>query len=142
MAHNPILLKGAEGRILIEKICDDAKTCLPIESCFIKNGVNVGTYRKWCKWYHEELEEGLTDTPIINMFDKIYQAERESEAVILGVEVDHARNGNLKATQHLLNTRYGYGKKKSEVEFNVKEDTPIKFEIVDMKPLDNDDVNE
>ena len=72
------------------------------------------------------------------MFSRVYQAERESEAVILDIEVDHALNGSLKATQHLLDNRFGYGKKKSEVELNVKEDTPIKFEIVDMKPLDND----
>lgn len=136
--HNPLLLKGKEGELLIEKICDDARRCLPIESCFVKNGIKLDTYRRWLRWYREEVEEELDDTPIINLFAKVYQAERESESTILGIEVDHALNGSLKATQHLLDNRFGYGKKKSEVELNVKEDTPIKFEIVDMKPLDND----
>ena len=138
MAHNPNLLRYRTGEELIEKICEDARRCLPIESCFVKNGVKLNTYRQWRRWYREEVEEGLEDTPIINLFSRVYQAERESEAVILDIEVDHALNGSLKATQHLLDNRFGYGKKKSEVELNVKEDTPIKFEIVDMKPLDND----
>ena len=90
MAHNPNLLRYKPGEELIEKICDDARRCLPIESCFVKNGVKLNTYRQWRRWYREEVEEGLEDTPIINLFSRVYQAERESEAVILDIEVDHA----------------------------------------------------
>ena len=47
---------------------------------------------------------------------------------------------DLQLLMFLLKTRYGYkDSKKQEVELYTKEDAPVVFNVVDMKPLENDE---
>ena len=136
--HFPKLLEGDSRERLLEGICKDARKCLPIKSCFIKNGIPKPTYYRWLEWLREEIEAENWDAPLVTFFDEVYKAERESEAVIWGVDYDNARNGNQRAVEHILNVRFDYGKNKQEVELSTKEDSGFEINIVPMTSVETD----
>ena len=136
--HYPRMLKGDNFDRILEGVCNDARRCLPIKSCFVKNGVPEYTYLRWLNERREEIEAENWGAPLVVFFDAVYKAERESEATILQVDYDNARNGNQRAVEHILNTRFDYSNKKKEVEVSTKDEAGFEINIVPMTSVDTD----
>ena len=101
------------------------------------------TWYNWVNWAKEDLEDGYTeqDSNLIKLILGLSKQDIMLHRNLSKTAIDMAiKDKNPVMTQFLLKTKYGYTEKtKQEVEFNNDDDTPIKFEIVDMRSNDEEE---
>ena len=99
------------------------------------------TYHNWFNWAIEDIDAGFdeTESNLIKLFIGLAKADARLHARLSKTAIHMAvDNENTQMLQFLLKTRYGYSEKnKSSVEIS-SNDAPISFNIVDMKPNEDD----
>ena len=99
------------------------------------------TYHNWFNWAIEDIDAGFdeTESNLIKLFIGLAKADARLHARLSKTAIHMAvDNENAQMLQFLLKTRYGYSEKnKSSVEIS-SNDAPIAFNIVDMKPNEDD----
>lgn len=99
---------------------------------FQRAGFSRYRYYDWSRFYREEVEAGLEDTPLIRLFKAIEESEAIAEDGIISVVRDSAlEDGNIKSAMYMLDNRFGW-KKKSDVDLEVDTDRVVNISIVPM----------
>lgn len=121
-----------------------AKDGLPAKDvCVLVFGITERQFDTWKKMYTDDVENDFTasDSNLIKLFDGLRKNDVNLHRNLSKTAIEMAiedRNPNM--TQFLLKTKYGYSEKNAtDVNVNVDEDSPIKFEIVDMTPNDEEE---
>ena len=123
-----------------DKVIAAVKRGLPPRNAFISVGIAGRQYDRWYDMAVEDIEAGFTDTPLIKFMTEVAQANEKIHERLIDKSLDLADEGDTSMIQFLLKTRYGYDtKKKTEVELSGNKKAPVTFQIVDMKPLENDE---
>jgi len=113
----------------------------PKDACVYVWGVSDKTYKNWLRWALEDVEAGFdeTESNLIKLMIGLAKEDANLHKRLSKRAIEMALDNNTQMLQFLLKTRYGYTEKtKQEVDVSV-DDTPVKFEIVDMQPIDEDD---
>lgn len=142
--HQPDALldrKGFDEKY--ERAIRYARDGLPAKDiCMMLFGVSLRQYTNWVKWVEEDLEAGFdeTESNLIKLILGIAKEDAKLHKRLSKTAIEMAIDDkNSQMLQFLLKTRYGYTEKtKSELEVSSKEEAPIKFEIVDMQPNDEE----
>ena len=104
--------------------------------------ITIKQFYNWQDFYHDDVEHGFdaSESKLIKLFDALKKEDTHLHMRLSETAVSMAIDDrNPVMVQFLLKTKYGYSEKtKQEIEFN-NEDTPIKFEIVDMTPNDEEE---
>lgn len=123
-----------------EKVIAAVTRGLPPNKAFVSVGLTEHRYRNWYNWAIEDIEAGFTDTPLVNFMVAVAQANEKVHERLIDKGLELADEGDASMIQFLLKTRFGYDtKKKTEVELSGNKKAPVTFQIVDMKPLENDE---
>ena len=94
----------------------------------------------WKRAFLKEIEDGKKDTPLIRLFNVGLKTEAKLYRKVMQMMMDKAEEGDASSIQYLAKHRLDYNSsRKQEVEVSTKDDAPIKFEIVDMKPNEGDE---
>jgi len=137
--HHPMFLR-TDYKKKLDTACELVKKGLPPKNALRSMGVNVQTWYSWLRFIDEDIKAGFTDTPLIKFVSRLAEIDEETHADLVGEAISKAKDGDSQLLMFLLKTRYGYkDSKKQEVELSTKEDAPVVFNIVDMKPLENDE---
>lgn len=126
---------------LLKNVKEDIKKGMRCRSAIIKNaGISVPSYYKWQQAFEKEIADGKTDTPLIRLFAMMAAADAHLEADVMDISMDLMKGGDSSMVQFFMKHRLGFkDTSKKEVELSNAMDTPIKFEIVDMTPTDNEE---
>ena len=123
-----------------DKVTAAVERGLPPNKAFVSVGLTEHRYRNWYNWAIEDIEAGFTDTPLVNFMTAVAQANEKVHERLIDKGLELADEGDASMIQFLLKTRFGYDtKKKTEVELSGNKKAPVTFQIVDMKPLENDE---
>ena len=98
-------------------------------------------WRRWTRWTIEDMEAGFDeeDSNLIKLMIGLSEKDQMLHKDLSKLAIASAKAGNANMQQYLLNTRFGYTEKTStEIDLNV-EDTPVVFNIVDMKPNEEEE---
>lgn len=98
-------------------------------------------WRRWTRWAIEDMEAGFDeeDSNLIKLMIGLSKKDQMLHKSLSKLAIASAKAGNPNMQQYLLNTRFGYTEKTStEIDLNV-EDTPVVFNIVDMKPNEEEE---
>lgn len=137
--HYPDILKKRYKETK-DKLIAAVERGLPPKNAFISVGLSKYQYYDWCNYAKEDIEAGFTDTPLINLMIEVAQANEKVHERLIDKGLELADDGDASMIQFLLKTRFGYDtKKKTEVELSGNKKAPVTFQIVDMKPLENDE---
>lgn len=137
--HYPIFLQK-DYKKKLDTACELVKKGLPPKNALRSLGVHEQTWYRWLQWVDEDVKAGITRSPLINFISRLAEIDEETHADLVGEALSKAKTGDTQMLMFLLKTRYGYkDSKKREVELSTKEDAPVVFNIVDMKPLENDE---
>ena len=112
----------------------------PFDACVYVWGVSQRTYDHWLTWALEDVEAGFdeTESNLIKLMIGLAQENEKLHRRLSRRAIEMALDNNTQMMQFLLKTRYNYTEKsKKEVDVSVDE-TPVKFEIVDMQPNDEE----
>lgn len=98
-------------------------------------------WRRWTTWVIEDMEAGFDeeDSNLIKLMIALSKQDQMLHKTLSRLAIASAKSGNPNMQQYLLNTRFGYTEKTStEIDLNI-EDTPVVFNIVDMKPNEEEE---
>lgn len=125
---------------ILKNVKKDVKKGMRVRSAVIKNArISKYSYYRWLNAAKKEIADGKTDTPLIHLFETAATADACLEEDIVGMGMDIARNGDGSMVQFLLKNRLEFkGTSKKEVEVSTQDNSPIKFEIVNMTPTETD----
>ena len=142
--HQPFALLDKNGfKEKYKQAIEYARKGLPMkDTCIAVFGIHETHYYKWHKWVIEDLEDGFTDedSNLIKLFLGMAKADAMLHLQLKEKGIDLAMEGNANMIQFLLKTQYGYSEvNKTELELSTEEETPIRFEIVDMKPNEEEE---
>lgn len=129
--HYPYILRSEGVDNIAEGVCKYIREGNLPSISFQCAGLIKFRYYEWKRFYEEELEAGLSDTPLIRLFREIEMAEAETEAGIVGVVRTEAMNGNMKPAFYLLDNRFGW-RKNRDVEVTAG-DKVVNINIVPME---------
>lgn len=104
---------------------------LPPHDAFVKvYGLHHSTWYHWRDHALEDIENGYTDTPLVNALVKMCQADIDSHHKLVKKAQSIATDGegNVEMIKFLLERRYGY-KKKSQKEVEVTSSDDFNFNI-------------
>ena len=125
-----------------EKALELAKDGVPARDiCTSIFGIGSNQFDHWFHWAYEDIEAGFTEeeSNLIKLILGIAKEDVNLHRRLSKTAINMAINENTQMLQFLLKTRFGYSEKsKSELEVSSKNDTPVKFEIVDMTPNEDD----
>lgn len=97
-------------------------------------------WNKWRRWVEEDVADGFTDedSNLIKLFLGMAKIDNNLHLKLAEKAFDMADDGDPEMVKFLLKTRYDYSeKKRTDVEIT-NDDAPISFNIVDMKPNEDD----
>lgn len=103
--------------------------------------LNRHKWSKWNRWAIEDMEAGFDeeDSNLIKLMLGLAAKDNNLHMLLSKRAIKVAEDGNPQMLQFLLKSRYGYTEKtKTDVEIT-NDDTPIKFEIVDMTPNEEEE---
>ena len=109
--------------------------------CVSVFGIGSNQFDNWFKWAYDDIEDGFTEeeSNLIKLILGIAREDVKLHRRLTKTAINMAVNENSQMLQFLLKTRYGYSEKtKSEVAVSSRDETPVKFEIVDMTPNDEE----
>lgn len=129
--HYPYYFRHERVEDIAERICKYIRQGNRVTVAFQRAGFVKFRYYEWKRFYEEELEAGLTDTPIIRLFHAIESAEAEVEDGIVGVVRSSALDGNMKSAFYLLDNRFNW-KKQGDVTVEA-DDKVVNINILPMK---------
>lgn len=98
-------------------------------------------FAHWLAWAIEDMEDGFTeeDSNLIKLMVGLSKEDAALHKRLSRKAIDIAESGNQQMLQFLLKTRYDYSEKsKKQLELKTDE-APIKFEIIDMLPNDDEE---
>lgn len=142
--HHPHLLHRGD----FEEKYQLAITCVrdgmpPLDACQLAFGtINPRTFDKWRRDALSDIEAGFDeeDSNLIKLMRGLAKADQDLHRSLIKQGVKIATDGNVNMLQFLLKTKYNYSEKtKSEVQVSTEEEAPIRFEIVDMQPNEEED---
>ena len=136
--HHPLALQQ-DYREKLDRIVRNIQKGQRILQAVQREGITRNQYYQWRKYQQEELDAGLTDTPVINFFREIDEADGHLETDMAQIVIDDAKKGNMKSVYFMLNNRFHWDKKKHEVELSTQEDKTIEFKITEM--VDKEEIN-
>lgn len=141
--HQPDKLLDSNGfKEKYEIAIEYARDGLPIQDiCIVVFGVTRSQFSRWFKWVAEDIEAGFdeTDSNLIKLFMGIAKEDAILHRKLKKKGIEMALDGHSQMLQFILKTSYGYSEKtKTELEVSSDEEAPIKFEIVDMQPNEDD----
>ena len=114
----------------------------PYDACQLAFGtINPHTFSRWKTEAISDIEAGYDeeDSNLIKLMVSLAKADQDLHRKLAKQGIKIAIDGNVNMLQFLLKTKYNYSEKtKSEVQVTADE-APIKFEIVDMKPNEEED---
>ena len=96
---------------------------------------------EWNKWVIEDISAGFDskDSNLIKLMLGLAAVDKGLHKRLSKKAIEAAEDGNANMIQFMLKTRYGYSEKtKTDVEIT-SDDTPIKFEIVNMTPNEGEE---
>ena len=126
--HSPVLLKGDGLDKAIKSICKYVEMGNRVSVAFQRAGFSRYRYYDWSRFYREEVEAGLEDTPLIRLFKAIELSEAIAEEGILSVVRDSALEGNVKTAMYLLDNRFEW-KKPSDITVDAGDDRVVNITI-------------
>lgn len=137
--HHPYFLQK-DYKKKLDTACELVKKGLPPKNALRSMGVPADRWYAWLRFIDEDIKAGFTDTPLIKFVSRLAEIDEETHADLVGEAISKAKDGDTQLLMFLLKTRYGYkDKKKQEVELSTKEEAPVVFNVVPMKPLENDE---
>lgn len=137
--HHPIFLQ-TDYKKKLDTAMEMVKKGLPPKNALRAMGVHNQTWYRWLQFIDEDIKAGFTDTPLIKFMARLAEVDEETHADLAGTAIKKANEGDTQMLMFLLKTRYGYkDSKKQEVELSTKEEAPVVFNVVPMKPLENDE---
>lgn len=142
--HHPLKLgEGEEFKKKYQKALNYAEEGLPAkDACVLAFGISKWTYDSWWKMYKADVVDGFTDedSNLIKLFNGLSRKDALLHLKLKKTAMDIAVNDkNVPMLQFLLKTGYGYSEKtKAEVDISI-DDAPVKFEIVDMTPNEEEE---
>jgi len=137
--HEPKFLQN-DYKKKFDTAAEMVRKGLPPKNALKAMGVHEQTWYSWVRFVEEDIEAGFTNTPLVKFMTRLAAIDEETHQDLVGEAISKAKDGDSQLLMFLLKTRYGYkDSKKQEVELSTKEDAPVVFNVVDMKPLDNDE---
>jgi hypothetical protein len=115
----------------------------PKDATMMVVGITRGTWQNWVKYAEDDMSKGFTeeDSRLIDLM-----LSMASEELTLRRRLEKRANrlalyeDNTDMLKFLLERRHGYKKEtKKDVDIEVKDEVPVKFEFVDMTPTENED---
>lgn len=145
--HYPITLKKGGFEEFSSTVCELIKGGERVVSAFNQAGLSQYQYYQWRRWYREELDDGLTDTPLIRLFSMVEASEAFAEKTLVDKIISIAEDGDLDALKFVLERRYGWTKEtKSNVQVESNQTGNLVLNLVpmidDCKVLDEADEDE
>ena len=118
------------------KLCRNLKKFISrgvrIDKAFEACGIRATTYSNWRATYNKEIDAGLTDTPLIRLFNEVYTADAELDVALHDLAMERVMDGDEKMLHFLMKHRLGYNTQRTELELSNKGDTPFTVNIVGM----------
>ena len=133
-----------------EKYEKDFKECLaavkdgmsPEDAAMMVFGVSSRQWRDWISQAEEDIVKGFTeeDSRLIELILALATEQLELRRKLEKRANRLALSESNDMLKFLLERRHGYTKQtQKDIEVSAKEDAPITFEFVDMKPTENED---
>ena len=104
--------------------------------------INQSQFNRWLRHAEEDIIAGFTeeDSRLIELMIKIGREELNLRRRLERRANKLALSESNDMLKFLLERRHGYTKQtQKDIEVSTKEEAPIKFEFVDMKPTENED---
>lgn len=135
--HDPAKLKDKKAERLKEKILDGIKSGLTLTDAFQYAGLSRHTYQYWRRCYIEDVEEGYTDTNLINFMNEVIKADAGLKKRISSVMLEKALDEkDTRMLMYLADNRIGYAnRRKNQVELGSGSNN-VQINIIDMKSVD------
>lgn len=131
--HYPNTLKNKGFEEFSTTVCELIKGGERVVSAFNQAGLSQYQYYQWRRWYREELDEGLTDTPLIRLFTMVEASEAFAEKTLVDKIISIAEDGDLDALKFVLERRYGWTKEtKSNVRVENQQSGKVVLNLVPM----------
>lgn len=125
---------------ILEGIKDGMK---PEDATRMVLGISHVQWQNWLNYFEDDITHGFDETES-NLIDLMLSMA--SEELTLRRRLERRANSlaldddNVDMLKFLLERRHGYKKQtQKDVDVEVKDDIPVKFEFVDMTPTDNED---
>lgn len=103
-----------------------------IEKAFTACGIRTRTYETWVRSYKDEIAAGKKDTPLIRLFDAVYEADANLDFTLHDLAMDRVLDGDDKMLHFLMKHRLGYNTQRTELELSNAKDAPFTINIVGM----------
>lgn len=103
-----------------------------ITKAFNACGIRSSTYDHWIQTYKSEVNAGLRDTPLIRLFECVYQADANLDLTLHDLAMDRVLDGDEKMLHFLMKHRLGYNTQRTELSLSNQGDTPFTVNIVGM----------
>ena len=114
----------------------------PQDACMMVFDINQSQFNRWLRHAEEDIIAGFTeeDSRLIELMIKIGREELNLRRRLERRANKLALTESNDMLKFLLERRHGYTKQtQKDIEVSTKEEAPIKFEFVDMKPTENED---
>ena len=132
---NYFLKEEANFSNLCEDVPKYINRGMRITKAFNACGVRTPTYNKWVETYNAEIDAGKHDTPLIRLFDKVYDADATLDKTLHDMAMTRIEDGDAKMLHFLMKHRLGYNTQRTELELSNKGDTPFTVNIVGMTDM-------
>lgn len=125
---------------ILEGIKDGMK---PEDATRMVLGISHVQWQNWLNYFEDDITHGFDETEshlidlMLSMASEELTLRRRLEKRANSLALD---DDNVDMLKFLLERRHGYKKQtQKDVDVEVKDDIPVKFEFVDMTPTDNED---
>lgn len=131
--HYPITLRRNGFDEFQSKVCGLIEGGERVVSAFNQAGLSRYQYYQWRRWYKEELDEGLTDTPLIRLFTSVEASEAFAEKTLVDKVISLAEDGDFDALKFVLERRFGWTKEtRSSVQVDNHQSGNVVLNLVPM----------
>ena len=137
--HLPNKLKNGKDEQIKKDVLAAIEAGMPLGDAFGYAGVVKQTFKQWSMWFKEDLVNGFTDTPLINLFNEVMIADKRYALRVHKVISKKAlEEEDTRMLMYIADNRLKYAnKRRNNIELGSSEQNNIQINIIDMKSVDS-----